>query len=234
MIDHRLDKFEKEDEYFDKLVESINVFTLLRDGLLRSLKYIQNTNDKIRGLAFRTMYIDINSFIDELAIFEGIIYNVERENYKFANNFLLLTHELRKFLKRYKKQIKLFRNSVYAHNYRDKKNKYTDPLELLMIYHQDTPIFYTEIQSLGEMCVLIVAIIKEQFSNNERVSYFYMQRINQEFKLQVGKIEAKSSIVPDGFLEKFQKDVFEKKDFLKGNEENYLILSKKLKCKILQ
>jgi hypothetical protein len=94
MINNRHSKYQ-EDEHSQKVVESINVFSLLRNNLIKGLRLIHNNDRDIKDLAFRTLFIDINSFIDELSIFEGVVYASERENYRHTNSFLLVTHELR-------------------------------------------------------------------------------------------------------------------------------------------
>lgn len=221
------------ENYSSEIIDSLQIFHLLHGDLNLSLKYLLKVQEfEINKLAFKSLIIDTVSCIEEFDIFVKLLYNT-KVNVRNSNNFLLLSSYSRKLLNKNKQGLRLLRNSIYAHNYRDKKNNFIDPLKLIAVSYKESPILIEEIILLAEICLLIIDLAQDSFFYNDGLAHSNLVETFYDFKKIFPVIEAKEKMVPSNYMDTLKKDIYLMKDSLKASDDNYLNIASKVKCRII-
>lgn len=219
--------------YSDNITKSLKIFFLLKNDIHDSITLLEeNQPHSVQRLAFKSLYIDLCSFVDELNAFVSILYSEPFDDYKSVNNFLILSHQSKKLLNKNDKFISKLRNTIFAHNYRDKSNDFVDPLASLIPNHDDAPVLASELKFLGKVAILIGSLAVQCFNFNSEIALAYFRKSSEQFGQLFPIIEKKKTTLERLSIKQLKKEIYLLQDTLKSHEDNYNIVSKKIKCKI--
>ena len=223
------------EKYSDTIIQSLKVFFLLKDDIRNSINILdEDKNPVVQRLAFKSLYIDLHSFIDELNHFDSILKTESFDTYKNVNEFLILSHQGKKLLHKNKDSINKLRNTIFAHNYRDlsKEKKFIDPSLLIVDNYKNTPVLVDELKFLGEVAILIGSLAVECFQFNSEIALAEIKNPYEYLDKFYPLIEYGKSKFQKLTIEEFVKEIYLLRDALNSHQDNYDIISRKIKCKI--
>lgn len=221
------------EKYSDTIIQSLKIFFLLKDDIRNSINILdEDKNPVVQRLAFKSLYIDLHSFIDELNHFISILDKEPFDSYKSVNEFLLLSHQGKRLLHKNKDSINKFRNTIFAHNYRDLPNNFVDPSLLILDNYKNSPVLVRELKFLGEVAILIGSLAVECFHFNSEIALAEIKNSYEYLDQFYPLIETRKSKFQNSTIEQLVKEIYLLRDALNSHEDNYDIISKKIRCKI--
>ncbi len=221
------------DDYSQKTVEALKILDLISGNVASGISLLEENNAVFRSLAVKSIYIDACSFLDEINMLTSILQKEIFLDYTNVNRFLLLSHKSRKILNQKGKILSNLRNTIFAHNYRDKSKSYVDPLACAFDYPKGAPLFNDELNFISEIIFIINSLAQECFSFNSDIAYSETKASIKAFTEEIFPLikELKSeNLVED--IHQIRQDISQIKDSLTNSSDNYKIIAKKLKCKI--
>ncbi len=217
-----------------KLQETLSILYLIGRNIKDNISVLEEISFKpAQRLSFKCLYIDIHSFMDEMEELYQILHLDDNIDIKIIDHFLLVSFNTKKFINKHKESLGTFRNTIYAHNYRNKKKIFVEPNKKILQEFEKSPVLLNEMLSIAEACLLLEKLAHNCFKRDDRIAFNNLEKAKREFDEQLPQIlQKKQTWHYKELITSLQKEVYEIEDSLKSNYENYKLIALKLKCNL--
>lgn len=220
------------DQFSNNLINSVRILDLISADIECSSDLLKENNIIAKRVAFKVIYIDLCSFIDELNNLTTLLYKNDFHDIDLVNKFLLLTYKPKKILAKRDATLSKFRNTIFAHNYRDNSGEVVDPFELMLANIEEALLFEKELQYFCSIARLINILTKECFAISSDIIYSNTKTMLSNFEKVFPFFEEVKKQNFDEELKLLRSDINAIRESLKSHKDNYQIIAKKIKCKI--